>query len=108
MIDSLKIGEYYTLILYHKDFYEYLSYVDVNSDIIRTTIKPEKAIHFDSEFEAKNYFFDRFGFFQHHYGINLVDVVVGKMVIKYELEICKDSYVSCQVNNNEDDEKDDE
>lgn len=105
MNDSLKIGEYYTLIFYRKDFYEnllyeYLSYVDVNNDIIRTTIKPEQAIHFDNESDAKIFFFNRFGFFQHHYGINLVDVVVGKMAIKYELEICRDSYVPYQAKDN--------
>lgn len=97
MNDSLKIGEYYTLVLYHKDFYEYLSYVDVNNDIVRTTTNPEQAIRFDKESDAKIFFFNRFGFFQHHYEINLVDVVVGKMAIKYELEICRDSYVPYQV-----------
>lgn len=97
MNDSLKIGEYYTIVLYCKDFHEYLSYVDVNNDIIRTTTKPEKAIHFDNESDAKIFFFNKFSLFQHYYGVNLVDVFVGKMTIKYELEICKDSYVPCQV-----------
>ena len=97
MNDSLKIGEYYTIILYCKDFHEYLSYVDVNNDIIRTTTKPEKAIHFDNESDAKIFFFNNFGFFQRHGGTTLIDIAVGKMTIKYELEICKDSYVPYQV-----------
>ena len=101
MNDSLKIGEYYTLVLDCKDFHEYLSYVDVNNDIIRTTTKPERAIHFDTESDAKAFFFNKFSLFQHHYGVNLVDVFVGKMTIKYEMEICKDSYVPYQVKDNE-------
>ena len=59
MNDSLKIGEYYTLVLYHKDFYEYLSYVDINNDIVRTTTNPEQAIRFDSESDAKIFFFNK-------------------------------------------------
>lgn len=101
MNDSLKIGEYYVLIFYRKDFYEYLSYVDVNNDIIRTSLKPEQAIHFDTESDAKIFFFNNFGFFQGHYGTNLVEVAVGKMTIKYEMEICKDSYVPYQVKDDE-------
>lgn len=101
MNDSLKIGEYYTLVLYHKDFYEYLSYVDINNDIVRTTTNPEQAIRFDSESDAKIFFFNKFGFFQGHYGTNLVEVAVGKMTIKYEMEICKDSYVPYQVKHDE-------
>jgi hypothetical protein len=103
MNDSLKIGEYYTLVLYRKDspsticFYEYLSYVDVNKDIIKTTTNPERAIRFDNESDAKIFFFNKFGSFQHHYGTTLIEVAVGKMAVKYELEICKDSYVPCQV-----------
>lgn len=96
MNDSLKIGEYYVLVFYHKNFYEYLSYVDINNDIINTTIKPEQAIHFDKESDAKIFFFNKFGFFQRRYGTNLVEVAVGKMTIKYEMEICKDSYVPYQ------------
>ena len=109
MNDSLKIGEYYTLDLYRKDspstkfssFYEYLSYVDVNNNVIRTSLKPERAIHFDSESDAKIFFFNNFGFFQRHYGNNLVEVAVGKMAIKYEMEICKNSYVPYQVKDDE-------
>ena len=99
MNDSLKVGEYYTLVLYRKDFYEYLSYVDVNNDVIRTTLKPERAIHFDNESYAK------FGFFQRHYGTNLIEVAVGKMAIKYEMEICKDSYVPYQIQTKNDEYK---
>lgn len=101
MNDSLKIGEYYVLIFYRKDFYEYLSYVDANNDIIRTSLKPERAIHFDSESDVKIFFFNNFGFFQRHGGTNLVEVAVGKMAIKYEMEICKDSYVPYQVKDDE-------
>ena len=98
MNDSLKIGEYYTLVFYYTSSYEYLSYVDANNKIVRTTLKPEKAIHFDSESDAKIFFFNKFGFFQHYYGNRLINVAVGKMAIKYEMEICKDSYVPCQIN----------
>lgn len=109
MNDSLKIGEYYTLVLYRKDspsttfssFYEYLSYVDVNNDVIRTSLKPEQAIHFDTESDAKIFFFNNFGFFQRHGGTTLIDVAVGKMAVKYEMEICKDSYVPYQVKDDE-------
>ena len=106
MNDSLKIGEYYTLlVLYRKNspsttfssFYEYLSYVDIDNDIVRTTFKPEQAIHFDTESDAKIFFFNNFGFFQRHGGTTFIDVAVCKMTIKYELEICKDSYVPYQV-----------
>jgi len=97
MNDSLKNDEYYVLILYYKDFYEYLSYADVNNDIIRTTRNSEKAIRFDSEADAKIFFFNKFGFFQRYYGTTLIEVAVGKMAVKYELEICKDSYIHYQI-----------
>ncbi len=97
MNDSLKFGEYYVLIFYRKDFYEYLSYVDIDNDIVRNTFKPERAIRFDSESDAKIFFFNKFGFFQRHGGTTLIEVAVGKMAVKYELEICKDSYIRYQI-----------
>ena len=97
MNDSLKIGEYYVLIFYHKDFYDYLSFVDIDNDIVRTTIKSERAIRFDNESDAKIFFFNKFGFFHRHYGTTLIEIAVGKMTVKYELEICRDSYVPYQV-----------
>ncbi len=50
MNDSLKFGEYYVLIFYRKDFYEYLSFIDIDNDIVRNTSKPERAIRFDNLF----------------------------------------------------------
>lgn len=96
MNDSLKNTEYYVLILYYKNFYEYLSYADVNNNIIITTLNFEKAIRFDSEADAKIFFFNKFGFFQRYYGTTLIEVAVGKMTVKYELEICRDSYIPYQ------------
>lgn len=101
MNDSLKIGEYYVLIFYRKDFYAYLSYVDIDNDIVRNTSQPEMAIRFDNESDAKIFFFNKFGFFQRHYGTTLIEVAVGKIAVKYELEICKDSYTRYQIKDDE-------
>ena len=93
--DSEKLNEFYVLALENDSGTSYC--VDVTIDTVVVNDNPNEAMRFNSEDEAKIFFFNRFGFFQHHYGINLVDVIVGKMAIKYELEICRDSYVPYQV-----------
>lgn len=95
MNDSLKIGEYYVLIFYRKDFYEYLSYVDIDNDIVRTTFKPERAIRFDNESDAKIFFFNHFERIRDCYwqetdcwsDAHLINVFVAK--ITTELSSCK-------------------
>ena len=89
MDNNMNNNEFYALYFKNKNDGNYLK--SLTPDVLEETQLPEEAKRFKTLFDAKIFFFDNFKHIQNKFfgGMELKDVVVAKVIVKYNISFCE-------------------
>ena len=89
MDNNMNSNEFYVLYFKNKNDCNYLE--SLTPTVLKQTQLPEEAKRFKTIFDAKIFFFDNFKHIQNKFfsGMELKDVVVAKIIVKYNVSFCE-------------------